>query len=182
MKPSDCPYKPGTDEWKEWTHDLMRQQHLDPKLYYPAKDLADYRLEKLKENFIKPTILDPDVYYLVHGYELPEEDRAVNLTPFKKQVSRISQINETWAKTEQYVIINQMLAYMPQIDEAPDWVPDKDLYSILILASQKDAEEVRQQNGYFFFAAIQRLTMQQYTAGMNFTVGQVRVKFEKWMR
>jgi uncharacterized Fe-S center protein len=81
---------------------------------------------------------------------------------------------------EQYVTINSMLAYMPQIDDAPDFVTDKQLYSILIKASQREVEEVKQQHGYIFYAVQKPLSINQ--ALNNFSVDQVRVKYEKWMR
>lgn len=179
MKPSDNPFKPGTTEFNDWNRDvLMAFQRGDGPTRNAAIKVADNRLAQLKARYPVGVILDPDIDYLVNGG--PEPAPEIELTPYRKHIGRLGRINSHFQTMEQYITINSMLAYMPQIDDAPDFVTDKQLYSILIKASQREVEEVRQQHGYMFYAVQKPLSINQ--ALNNFSVDQVRVKYEKWMR
>jgi hypothetical protein len=184
MKISDCPFRPGTPEHNEWIKDqAIPFQRMDRETYVAAKAIADGRLAKLKETYPVGVILDPDIDHLVNGTPEPTVLPFTPLTPiYAKHTGRLLDINQTWVKTEQYVVINSMLAYMPQIDNAPDWVSDKQLYAILVAASRKDVEEIKQQHGYIFYAVSKPLSLQMALNPNQLSVDQVRVKFEKWMR
>jgi hypothetical protein len=82
---------------------------------------------------------------------------------------------------EQYVWVSPLYGLMPQIDAAPDWVSDKQLYSILINASRRDKEEVRQQHRYIFYAVQKPMSVLQAIATQQLTVDQVRVYYAEWM-
>ena len=186
MKPSDNPFKPGTKEFNDWNKEvLIVHQRLDGATWNAAVKAADNRLAQLKARYPVGVILDADIDKLVNGGPEDDDNLVVDLTPYRKHLGRLGRINAKFQELEQYVIINGMLAYMPQIDDTPDWVTDKQLYSILFKASCRNVEEVKQQHGYLFYAVTQPLSMamaQAVAIPSNLSAGQVRVQYELWRR
>jgi hypothetical protein len=186
MKPSDSPFKPGSPEHNDWVKNTLTIfQRVDGPTWNAAVKIADNRLAQLKARYPVGKILDADIDKLVNGF--PEDDIKEPAgtpisSPFLRNVGRLGRINEHFAKMEQYVIVSPLTAYMPQIDSSPDWVTDKQLYSILFKASCRNVKEVKQQHGYLFYAVMKSLTAMQAVMTTQLSVDQVRVYYELWRR
>lgn len=185
MKPSDSPFKPGSPEHNEWVKTTLTAfQRVDGPTWNAAVKIADNRLAQLKARYPVGKILDADIDKLVNGF--PEDDIVAPVvplpsSPLARSVGRFGRINEHFAKMEQYVWVSPLYGLMPFIDAAPDWVTDKQLYSILINASRRDKEEVRQQHRYIFYAVSRPLTVLQAAVANQLSVDQVRVYYAEWM-
>lgn len=138
MKVTDFLHKPGTPEHNEWVKSRFIQYQRDPANpdLHKAIQTADSRLARLRAQYDKAVLLDPDIDALVNG------NGVVDLNCYSRIQDVINSVNETWDRTK-LGPVDTFAKYVPQIDSAPDFANEELMYKILQMASMKDIDDVK---------------------------------------
>lgn len=146
---ADCPFRPGTDEHKQWVKEHIIDRQIDPNTQarIDATQTADKRLDALKKQYNRVIMLDPDIDALINN---PPEPPI--LTPVRDPIFYlIQEVNKIWEATG-LGPVDDFITFLPQIGGAPSWTTKYMLLDILRAASMKDLQEVKQQRGIIFYA------------------------------
>ena len=146
---ADCPYKPGTEAHRDWIsfHVLQKQTNPETDARKNAMAVADSRLAKLKKQYGRQDILDPEIDALIN--QIPD---VPIIKPARSAHSiLIEKVNETWIATG-LGPSSMFIKYVPQIFTSPEFVTQDVMFDILRGASQKNIDEVIQQRGIIFYA------------------------------
>ena len=124
MEMKDNPYKPGTQEFKDFEKVLIQDQQLNTVDRQIAISIADKRLAQLKLQ-ITPNQRSLALTDLINSLPKPGET-------FTNSQLLIQEVNTIWLETK-LGIQHNFYTYVPEIVSAPNWVTKEQLYRILYL-------------------------------------------------
>ena len=131
----DNPYKPGTQEFKDFEKVLIQDQMLDTVDRQIAIGIADKRLAQLKLQ-ITPDQRSLALTDLINNLPKPGET-------FTNSQLLIQEVNTIWLETK-LGIQHNFYTYVPEIVNAPNWVTKEQLYRILYLCVGVDTKMLAQ--------------------------------------
>ena len=165
----DNPYKPGTQEFKDFEKVLIQNQMFDTVDRQIAINIADKRLAQLKLQ-ITPNQRSLALDDLIKSLPKPGET-------FTNSQLLIQEVNTIWLKTK-LGIQHNFYTYVPEIVFAPNWVTKKQLYRILYLCVGVDIKMFNQP--YLRWAVDKPINFNKKPDEYQLTYDQVETRFVRY--